>query len=58
MADYKTMYLTLFNAVTDAVKLLQKAQIEVEEMFISQEEPKITLLKLSDETEDSPESER
>ena len=44
MADHKSMYLKLFNAVTDAVNILQNAQAEAEEMYVSQEEPTITLL--------------
>ena len=34
MPDYKTMYYTLFNAMTDAVQILQEAQRETEEMYI------------------------
>ena len=35
MADYKSMYLKLFNEVTDAIALLQKAQQNAEQMYIS-----------------------
>jgi hypothetical protein len=49
MADYNKMYIKLFNAVTDAINVLQKAQIETEEMFINQEEPVLTLLKRPDD---------
>ena len=45
MADYKAMYLRLFNAVTDALGILQAAQIETEKIYIEQEPAKITLLK-------------
>lgn len=35
MADYKKMYDSLFNDVTDAISLLQRAQQKAEELFIS-----------------------
>ena len=38
MPDYQKMYLGLFNAVTDAIELLQKAQQDVEEIYISEGE--------------------
>ena len=34
MPDYKTMYAKLFNAITDAVEILQQAQRDTEEMYI------------------------
>ena len=37
MDKYKEMYLVLFNAITDAIKILQEAQQKVEEMYISEE---------------------
>ena len=37
MDKYKKMYLVLFNAITDAIKILQEAQQKVEEMYISEE---------------------
>lgn len=39
MPDYQKMYLDLFNSVTDAIELLQKAQQDAEESYISQGEP-------------------
>lgn len=51
MDDYKTMYTRLFNAMTDAIGILQNAQIEAEELFTTQEEPKMTLLKSDDDSE-------
>ena len=36
--DDKTMYTTLFNAITIAIEELQKAQCKSEEMYISDEE--------------------
>jgi len=47
MADYKTMYIKLFNAVTNTINSLQAIQVETEEMFLSQVEPDITLLDSS-----------
>jgi len=44
MADYKGMYYRLFNAITDAGKILNAAQVETEEVFVSQKEPNTTLL--------------
>lgn len=35
MNIYKKMYLNLFNQVTDSIALLQKAQQEAEETYIS-----------------------
>ena len=34
--NYKEMYLILFNAITDAAKILEDAQKKVEEIFINQ----------------------
>ena len=34
MPDYKTMYGKLFNAITDAVEILQQAQRDTEELYI------------------------
>lgn len=44
MPQYKGMYTKLFNTITDAVNLLQTAQTETEEMYLSQEEPEIHVL--------------
>ena len=38
MADYKSMYYKLFNAVTDAIEILKNVQAETEEMYISAED--------------------
>ena len=35
MPDYKSMYLNLFNSVTDAIEILSEAQKRAEEMYIS-----------------------
>lgn len=49
MPDYKTMYLKLFNAITDAVEILQDAQRKTEEIYITsseQDEGKIKYFKI------------
>ena len=38
MADYKKMYDSLFNDVTDAISLLQRAQQKTEALFISDDD--------------------
>lgn len=45
MADYKKMYDSLFNDVTDAISLLQRAQQKTEELFISGNDGVIVELK-------------
>lgn len=50
MPDYAKMYRELFNAVTDAVEILQKAQIRTEELYMADENPVIQLLKPEPET--------
>ena len=37
MADYKKMYLELFNGITDVIEQLQQLQVEAEERFIQSE---------------------
>ena len=37
MNNYKEMYLILFNAITEATKILEEAQKKAEEIFINQE---------------------
>ncbi len=41
MANYRKMYTTLFNAQTDAIGILQKAQQTTEEMYMAASEPDI-----------------
>lgn len=45
MADYQKMYSILFQTVTKAMTLLQQAQQETEEMYISADESTLTILK-------------
>lgn len=49
MLDYKEMYQFLFRSQTKAIEILQEAQKFTEEMYISAEEPKITLLNCKKE---------
>ena len=35
MDNYNEMYFILFNAITDAIKILQEAQQKVEEIYMS-----------------------
>ena len=44
MADYARMYRTLFNSQTEAIEILQRAQQEAEEIYISAPDPDIRVL--------------
>jgi len=44
MPDYKNMYEMLFGAATQAIMILQQAQQQTEEMYISAEPPDIRAL--------------
>ena len=44
MPDYAKMYRHLFNAQTDVIGLLQKAQLETEEMYMSAPNSDVRLL--------------
>ena len=53
MPDYKNMYKNLFNAVTEAIEILQQAQIDAEEMYIDSseiDETKLSKFKILDNT--------
>lgn len=43
MADYQAMYRKLFQATTKAIDLLQRAQQETEELYISSDDTKLHL---------------
>lgn len=43
--DYQEMYRVLFRSQTKAITLLQEAQRQTEELYISACEPKIVLLE-------------
>jgi len=49
VADYIKMYDSLFNDVTDAISLLQRAQQKTEELFISGDDGVIVELKRDSE---------
>jgi hypothetical protein len=51
MADYQKMYTTLFRAVTKSITLLQEAQRESEDLYISAEEPVLVFLNTDGEEE-------
>ena len=53
MADYKKMYDSLFNDVTDAISLLQRAQQKTKEFFISSDDNVIMELKRDSEPDDN-----
>ncbi len=53
MPDYKKMYHTLFNKITDIVNELQAVQRQTEEMYISGEEQIIELSIAENKKEDS-----
>ena len=44
MTDYQKMYSALFNAMTNAIKILQQAQRDAEETYMSAEEEELLLL--------------
>lgn len=44
MPDYALMYQKLFRSVTKVIEILQEAQQETEGIYISADEPIITLL--------------
>ena len=43
MADYKKMYLQMYNAITDAIEILKEAQIKAEEKYLESEDKPIEL---------------
>ena len=53
MPDYAKMYRKLFNSQTDAIEILQKAQLETEQMCIEAPDLDIQLLNsnVQDENE-------
>ena len=54
MADYRKMYDSLFNDVTDAITLLQRAQQKTEEIFLSGDDVVLDLPQ-KPEPDDKPE---
>lgn len=49
MADYKKMYFTLFNAMTDTISQLQAAQQKAEEIYIQSGDTPLTALRAQQE---------
>lgn len=56
MPDYAAMYKKLFNSATDAIALLQQAQKDAEEMYMSSPDPDIRIFR-QDKPEDPPDNE-
>lgn len=54
MPDYAAMYKKLFNSQTDAIAILQQAQRDTEEMYISSPEPDIRILESKKPEGDTP----
>ena len=52
MEDYKSMYYKLFHSTTEAIAVLQNAQKKTEEMFMNQNEPKLTLIESETQKDD------
>ena len=48
MPDYARMYKTLFQSQTQAIEILQKAQQDTEEMYISAPEPELRIFEPKD----------
>ncbi|MHB1314274.1 MAG: hypothetical protein ACYCX2_02165 [Christensenellales bacterium] len=44
MVDYQKMYFRLFDAATKAIEVLQQAQRDMEEIYISVDESGLTLI--------------
>ena len=51
MPDYRKLYFQLFGAVSDAIALLQQAQIQSEEEYLAKE--KADLLSFSNKKEET-----
>ncbi len=54
MPDYKEMYRIMFTAMTEAIFILQEAQLKCEELYIEAEPEadRETIIKLREITED------
>lgn len=53
MPDYKEMYFHLMHETAKAIKILKKAHLDCEEMFLSAPETPIILLDLTGEKGES-----
>lgn len=56
MPDYAEMYKKLFRSQTKAIQILQEAQQETEELYISDEGPGLIVLQPQEE-DDNPNDE-
>lgn len=45
MSKYKKMYITLFNNITDAIAILEKAQKDCETLFTNSKDANLITLK-------------
>lgn len=52
MPDYAEMYKKLFRSQTKAIQILQEAQRETEELYISDEGPDLIVLQPPEEDDD------
>ena len=57
MPDYKEMYLTLFRATERAINTLIEAQRECEEMFMSEPESELKLMRFPERAGEERETE-
>lgn len=51
MADYKSMYKHLFQQTERAVRIIQQAQLDCEEIYINTPEPEFQILTMPTEPE-------
>ena len=58
MADYREMYRKLFQATAKAINLLQVAQQETEELYISSDDAELRLLNGKGKTAEPPENDK
>ncbi len=54
MPDYVKMYHKLFNAQTDAIRILQEAQQDAEEMYLSAPDTGIHIVDFKKQADDEP----
>ena len=58
MQDYAKMYKRLFRSQAQAIEILQQAQQDAEEMYISAPDTEIRILKLGVPDEDKSDGEK
>jgi len=57
MPDYAKMYKTLFQSQPRAIEILQKAQQDTEEMYITAPEPELRILEPKEPENGGPDKE-